>query len=355
MKNSIVKILSSYTKINSIKSFFSNFYIIFSRYDCFFSNVSERDSIILFVGFEKVFRSDHFGQLNVIFSAINYNLRRASLLGFKRKFTVMYLWDFLKLRSVNKLALRQMEDALNGIKLQRYKKCLVQCDIVPIQAFMVQCCNGANVETFSLQHGFYPPPDSSAQWLTEYQCSESGTLFAWDIQTISFFKSVKNKKTFIYAGPFCSTNQLIIPKDSDDERIVVFLPSKNDVKYIDYIVEVGKGYEEYGIDVVHVCHPNFSQIDKFILERKKGIKVESKGFKSILQKNDICFVLNSSVWVELELSSIKTIVLDVYFSEDRIFNANFSELKNHVNIFYREPFMMGCDSVQSIANAMVDV
>jgi hypothetical protein len=354
MQKSITRILDSYTKSNSINGFLAKIFIIFTRYDCFCTDNSENDSIILFIGFEKVQRSDHLDQLSLIFNALNLNTRCTSIIGFKRRFTLSYLWLFMKLRSVNKLALRQMENALNGIDLQQYKKCLVQCDIVPIQAFMVRVCNGIGVDTFSLQHGFYPHPSSSPQWLTEYECSESRNMFAWDEKTISFFKSVNNQKNYIKAGPFAAKEKMILPHPSERERIIVLLPSKNDAKHLEYIIGLGQIYVKLGIEVIYVSHPNYNWFNRICFGKKNGIKIRSQNFKEFLKEKDICFVLNSSVWVELELSGLKVIILDTMFTIGKMLKEDICELKKHVNVYNRKPFMMGGKAVSTIVQVMLN-
>tara|TARA_B100000780_G_C21089431_1_gene439024 strand:+ start:377 stop:1444 length:1068 start_codon:yes stop_codon:yes gene_type:complete len=354
MHYSVIKILRSYTHTGSIKGFLAKLFIVFSKYECFHSDSLETDNILLFIGFERIFRGDHFDQLRLINNTLNRKNRRASLICYKRKFTCLYLWSFFELRCVAALALKQMEDALCDLRLQNYTKCLVHCDIVPLQAFMVKACNNICVDTFTLQHGFYPNPNSSQQWLTEYRCSESRNFFAWDEKTISFFESVGNNKIFLRAGPFLTPDQVILPQSLEPPRSIFFLPAKSDVEQINFITRLGKLYDSQGVEVVYICHPNFSWLTKTYLSRKYGIVIKYPSFKKSLKENDICFVLNSSVWVELELNFFKVIMLDTYFINDQIFWIDFDLLKEHENIYARQPFMFGPEAINTIIQRLLD-
>ena len=353
MYNSIGKILNSYIQTDSLNGLLANIFIVFSRYELFYSDCSENDSILLFVGFEKVSRKDHFSQHKMLFNAINDKKRYASIVGFRRKLSLVSLQSFFKLRSVKNLAFRQMEEAFAELDILNYKKCLVQCDIVPIQAFVVTKCNILGLETFSLQHGFYPKPTTSKQWLTEYECSDSKVFFAWDSLTISFFKSVNKSRKYIEAGPFLSDEEVLVPSQEQDGRIVVFLPSKSDFKEVAFLIRLGVEYLHHGEDVTFACHPNYTAWNRLFLKLKYGIQVKTSSFKKLLNQEDICFVLNSSVWVDLELNGIKAIILDETFYCNRSFNVNFHDLKSFQNIYQRRPFVMGSEAVSVISREML--
>ena len=74
--------------------------------------------------------------------------------------------------------------------------------------------------------------------------------------------------------------------------------------------------------------------------------------KSCLIKKIFAFVLNSSVWVDLELNGIKAIILDQIFYCNQSFNVNFHDLKSFQNIYKRRPFVMGSEAVAVISREM---
>jgi hypothetical protein len=311
---SVRNILKSYYENRPLKKHFVKFFLLITQYKIK-EEVCSKGGILILYASDRVPRLDHIDSMRLIESKLNYTPDSASFVSICRviKFDIRFIVRNI-FCDIEKIYISQVLDIGNSIKLETYQSLLVHCDTVPIQSYFVHLANELSLETYSLQHGFYPKPETSAQWMAEYTNSISKNLFVWNVETEEYFSHYSPIRNYIKSGPFAS--RIIKISNSKKKKNFFFTPSKYDHEMTLFLIQFSKKYDSQ--EKYFVCHPNYNLIDKIKLYLKTGVRVLHSIENDTINSNSTCYCINSSVWVDLHLNDISYIVLDDYYSSQSI-------------------------------------
>lgn len=308
--------LSMYMEGSKIKKLMTCLYLSCTKYQIIHKSGYEDTGVCFIISHEKVIRNDHLAIFQRLFdfSQIANNSKYCKI-EFKRRFGFSWKRLLVSRFNINTLIELQMKEALQSINLTKTKKVIVFCDTTPLQNYIVEHCHQHNIDTLSLQHGFYPLAVNN-YWRKVYLASNARTFAAWDWQTVEFMNkfSRSRKRNFIEAGPILlEQNSGIGANESSYFEIAVYSAGVDQAEINAYLVDLIKyikGNEE-NIKITFVCHPYFGFFDRLVSSLRTGVQFESNKKKN--GPYDCHLVLNSSVWLELEQKNFNYIRLDSFF------------------------------------------
>ena len=288
-------------------------------------------------------RNDHVNQMVLL----KKKIKKSSYIEVRRviNFNIFSILKRIFL-NIEVLLNNQIQDFFKLMDLTQYKKVCVHCDIQLLQSFMIDMCNKKNISTYSLQHGFYPSPNKSDQWKVEYENSMAQNFFSWNQKIIDDFIGCNNKRNYIHSGPFIGVDKNVLGKGSNS--FIFFLSSKYDQLENKFLLKISKKIKENSNDIIFIAHPNFNIVDRTLLSMKYGVPVFDGKYKENIGETDVCFIINSSVWVELHLSSIDYVILDDFFIKNKEIKIDNDFIKKHKNNYEKNIFMIGHEVVKII-------
>jgi len=273
--------------------------------------------------------------------------------------------------SVHRLLELQMDKVVNRLPIDNVKDVIVFCDTVLLSNYIVECCQEKDIPTFGMQHGFYPD-SSDLYWRRVYLASNTENFFAWDKRTVDLMSAhsgIRHRK-FIEAGPTnFSLNDGMKNKKMDPDR----RDAKNET--LESVAIYGAGLDQREVNVylvglarflavnsdvkvTFICHPYFK-----LWRRVVGLIQTRVIHHSNASKNkayDLHVVLNSSVWLELDMRNFAYIRLDDFYNKgasypqvlDYIFNCNAGDVNNN-DTNMRVPFLSGLDALDRIVDSII--
>jgi len=322
----VVFILESYCSEGLLKRQILKIYLLLTDYRIKEYLVEEGHSVLMLYASDRVNREDHVNAIKLLKNELNNKGNIASFIRINRVINIDVNFIFKNIfSSLGDIYLHQADKVSQSICVESYKTLVVHCDAVPIQSFVVAQSNERGLDTYSLQHGFYPDPKTSKQWEIEYKYSNAKKVFVWDDVTRGYFEKCQPNRLYIESGPFYY--DAIV--GTINNSLVFFTSSKYDVKHNQYLLRVAKFYKKNNKNksVFIICHPNYSLVDRIKLTVETGIKVKATNYKQNLGKENICFCINSSVWVDLNLKGACYKLLDNYYMSDIFYSKKISDIK----------------------------
>ena len=292
--------INSFLLSSGFLGYFKNtLYKKFSNYKLTYEG-NVNSEILLFINNEFFLRKDHLEQISAVKSELLEQGYDCLLITAERKLS------FNKSNSV----VDQFNKVYKDIH-RSYKKVLVFCDTIPLQNYIVEKYNRLNIDTYSLQHGFYLE-DSHEVFLNVYRCSNSNNFFVWDDRTLRNMKKHNSNRNYIKVGPhhkqhFKNKDKTIV------DKVAIFGCGKDQEDQNKYLAKLYKFLSSNGYRPIFIGHPKVNLIDsiKFYFLTKVWIhknKAKSKSYK-------LSLVLNSSVFLELEENGDNFLLLNFHFQK----------------------------------------
>ena len=296
--------INNFLLSKGLLGYFKNIvYKKFSKYKLTYHG-SRNSEILLFINNEFILRKDHFEQIWSIKNKLLELGYESLLITAKRRL------------SINKSdSLIDQFDKVYTDLNNPYKKVLVFCDSVPLQNYIINRFNVLDINTYSLQHGFYLE-DSHKVFLKVYQSSNSQNFFVWDDRTLKNLKKHNLNRNYIKVGPHHKKHFKPTKYKKPVEKVAIFGCGKDQKFENIYLSKTYKSLLSKGCDVVFIGHPKFSLIDriKFYFLNKVWVsrnKAKSKSYK-------LSLILNSSVFLELQENDNPYFMLNKHFLENRL-------------------------------------
>jgi len=343
---------------SKLKLFLGKIYLLLTKYQID-ENYKNSNDIIFIINHERVYREDHIKQFKYIYDNINNALGyKTTYFEIKRVFN----WNFprviksiVKNRNFFYIINSQMNDVFVKIHDSQIKKVVVFCDTVPLQNYICECYKDSNVETYSLQHGFYISDDNKSFELV-YRSSNAKNFFVWDKRTLKFMKKHNEgrNRNFIKAGPLSRklyTHSKIESKNNNDiQSIAIYGCGKDQVEQNEYLVDLYKYLKMHSkLEVVFISHPIFKIF--FRLRQSFKYKIFFEDNQKKYGQYDLHLVLNSGVWLELEEQGKR------YYLLNNDFDKKLSLSQASINCFKKQaalnknelqPFFKNMDVVKII-------
>ena len=202
MQQSVINLVRSYFKNRLIKKIFVKFFLLITEYKLIENKIIKGEILILYAS-DRSSRLDHINSLKSIALKLNFDIDSASFVNISRVVKIDACFIFNNIYcDIESIYIKQAESISSRVNLEGYRTLLVHCDTVPIQSYFVNLANALSIETYTLQHGFYPHPKTSEQWLTEYSNSISKNFFVWNLKTEQYFINNSPARNYINSGPF---------------------------------------------------------------------------------------------------------------------------------------------------------
>lgn len=315
-------VLSLYLEGTRFRRLLAYAYLYFSKYKLVNTDKASlsKCKYLFIISHERLIRNDHLSVFEQVFNeSEKLKPKEVLKLEYKRVLSLTFS-NFLLLfnkSDVYDLLKCQMDEVLEGINFSAVKNLTVFCDTSPLQNYIVEYCNKIDIQTISMQHGFYPLANND-YWRKVYLASNAATLAVWDQQTMDCmikYSTLKRKRFFLKVGPISSGNRL--KKNSLNrnrlERIAVFSCGIDQKEANAYLVSLVKFIKDNSnLKVFFICHPFFNVINRVNYTLKTGIVHYHNRLKC--NNYDCHLVLNSSIWLELEQENLKYIRLDEFYA-----------------------------------------
>lgn len=304
----------------------------------------KQGEILLFINNEYRIRKDHFEQLKYIQQHLFSLGIDSTMISAKRVFRPFRFWDYQK----------QFEHIFKLVKqTNHFKKVVVFCDSVPLQTYIVDQFNKLGVETFSLQHGFYAE-DSNKVFRNVYRSSNSKNFFVWDERTLKFMTKHNPTRNYVKVGPHFYKNHVDRNKSFSD-RIAIYGCGKDQSSENTYLCKIYNLLHFTGYKPIFIAHPKFNVIDRLNFYFKSKIWISKNKFKNKSYK--FSFVLNSSVFLELQSNNENYFLLNTNYSINeipdlhRIIESN--QIHDPINQTLK-PFLNPKDSLELITKHLTN-
>ena len=279
--------------------FKNTLYKKFSKYKLTYKG-NVNSEILLFINNEFFLRKDHFEQISTVKNKLLEQGYESLLITAERKLSF----------NTSNSVVDQFEKVFKDIN-RSYKKVLVFCDSVPLQNYIVEKFNRLNIDTYSLQHGFYLE-DSHKVFFNVYRSSNSNNFFVWDDRTLKNMKKHNLNRNYIKVGPHHKQHS----KDKNKiitDKVAIFGCGRDQENQNKYLAKLYKFLLSNGYNPIFIGHPKINLIDriKFYFLNKVWIhknKAKSKSYK-------LSLVLNSSVFLELEENGDNFLLLNSHFEK----------------------------------------
>jgi hypothetical protein len=343
--------------------FISYFYLVITKYKLKENIHSKRSEILFFNSYEKVFRKDHYLIFKKLYDKVSKE-NNSSKLEYKRGINFLFLEILINLfkskGNILKLIEIQMIKVVREINFKNIEFIVVFCDTSPLQNYIVNFAINKGIKTMSLQHGFYPDIDNF-YWNRIYMASNSDYFGAWDQKTINLFNNKSSiKRKYLKVGPISiNEKQTNKNKNSSIKTIAIYSVGKDQQDVNRYLVSLYKYFKKNtGLNIIFISHPRFNFIDRFAYSLKNGIFFRDNSLKK--RKYDYHFVLNSSVWLELELNNESFLRLDDFYLKKVEFKVLLNEMylnKNQLESFnknLRIHFKSSEESLTTINNFILN-
>lgn len=273
----------------------------FSSYKLTFKG-SKSSSILLLINNEFNLRKDHLEQITTIHDKL-----------------LELGYDSLLVTAVRKLSFNKSDSLIDQFEkvyinlFNNFKKVLVFCDSVPLQNYLVYKFNQSNIETYSLQHGFYLD-DLNEVFLKVYIASNSKNFFVWDYRTLKNFNKHNPNRNYIKVGPHCKKYYKPIIDNKIVNKVAIFGCGKDQILENIYLSKIYKSLLLTGHDPIFICHPKFNLIDRIKFYLSNNV-LASRNIKKHSSYR-LSLVLNSSVFLEIEEKGDNFFLLNKYFSQN---------------------------------------
>lgn len=348
------------------KYFFGLVFLFITKYKINTCSQNSKE-IVFIINYEKTARYDHIDHFKYIYDSTNTALGyHVSYFEIKRVLN----WNILELinslikkKSFFKIINDQMSEILKAIHDSEIKKVVLFCDTVPLQNYICDFYNKINIETYSLQHGFYIPDDNKIFELV-YKASNSKNFFVWDRRTLKYMLKHKGGqcRNFIKAGPFSKSvysNSIIKRnKNSYIKNIAIYGCGKDQVSQNKYLVSLYKYLKmNTGFKIFLITHPLIKPLSRLRMSINHKVFFRTNKLKS--NQYDLHLVLNSGVWLELEEQGERYYLLNDLYTKDvshkraykKIFSPSLPSSREHV----LSPFYKDLDSIEIIVKNIIDL
>lgn len=266
-----------YLKFNNTKKLLLSRYNIFLYffYDFFFPySIHDRNNkgrVLLIASFERRIRQDYIDHVKNIASFLNSKNIESDFLIIKRCFLLVKLISGR--RSAVNLLPKLLKD-INGL--------IVHCDTTILENYIVNTANDKKIETFSLQHGFFPHYKSSKQWYAEYEYSNSNNMFLWDFETMSYYSKLHPKRDYFVVGTPKDLNSVqdlgcidIFLKDKGN--IFVYLPHEDHALVFNAAIFLCNIFHNNTVNFSVFIHPSTKEIPVWIKSYSCKENASNKG------------------------------------------------------------------------------
>ena len=236
---------------------------------------------------------------------------------------------------------------------------VVFCDTNPLQNYVVDLAKSKGVKTLSLQHGFYPDIDNK-YWRRIFLASNSDIFAAWDLKTISLMNKFSFfDRDYLKVGPINIHEKVDYNKtNSKIESIAIYSVGKDQKDINNYLESFYKYLKVKGKwKVTFISHPGFNFLNRVLSSLKSNVHYKRNSHKK--RNYDFHFVINSSIWLELEQNRERYLRLDNYFKNKIMFDEVLNSMTsfNSKKVYdkdLRVPFRSSKESINIITEFIMN-